>query len=1159
MRRHVLHSLEAQSLVLLVLMLLAAPLHAKPKSVKVKLTDGVLNLNVVSKDAEVVIYDDSLNQELARKATQNGKAAFSLEHLPLVPCRVRVESGGKALIKPVKGAANCKGLAAAPICEITEPEHEIKLANGGSADFSANVKRARSRYLQYEWDFGGAADARASTLSVANVVFNYAKDTAFWVTFTASDISGARCSDRVRVTVGSPTADLPDKVAEQTALAGDGRHVVLPFQPQGMAFHDLSYGLYSQLTPTNWLNATVIKKGSIGGDKPVFLEPGSVALSYSAASNPTDPVGGDSINSTSRNYPLGAAYGAASVKKSDWFDPCQVWQNPNANSATASEVQYQSFFNLYLKQKPYDWRHTDARPGAGVVAGVSGDLTNAECNYSNFFYPNWDDSLAPFESDNPDAWAYLLLTPDQGAAFWTYDMISRFDGDGNRPGQAGFNGFRGVMAPNGSPMPGHADAYRANEPQAFPSEAMPETGDNYPGFDAERKMFAAGGLPQFPTDDKGRHNAYPLMRVQAKDPNGGILATTDAVTAVTTEFKCAECHTKGKVGADQSIYDGLLADMQVHKVGLEAYQGREKWIPQFVSPQDVDAERSSDRDVIEQAAMLNIARLHDFYYNFIEDSGWLGPLEFESEQPYGKAGEIRVQPGNCTDYCHKSVPRADPRRYNMSPNNDADNACPEYSDSNHNIHGRLVGTLNADYTGSIQRDSLNRELKLADLAEDNSKTAFLLSAKDSGTPDGSCFYCHAGRQDKYQRDVMTAAGVNCIDCHGDLAVLAGGGAMVSRGKGDSHIDSRDPPDYNAPIDKDKLAQAYMSWQSSYGPDANGSYYLLIKGDDGLYRRNGNVVSTLDMALIFAGGTGVDNGDGTYVLTNGEQSETLSEAQLLDKVKTSVNAWTLSFVRIPWAEELSCANCHTGTGDEPVRRRSYDMTTGIFRLQEVTNERFAENLLPKKHDSSYTLLVQDGQSCPPGSYSDTLSDEGQHVCVRGLFKDSIDRHGAVPCEACHGATHAIWPNPNPYANDNVTALQLQGHTGTLLECNVCHTEGAFNDGTVDGVRYGTGILAGPHNMHPVNDASWWKQRDSGPTNSSDQTRQGGWHNVWAKKPGANGEDQCAACHGADHKGTRLSKTPVDRTFSNGKGRPVYVKAGDYIGCDLCHSLEQSFLK
>ncbi|WP_367155570.1 hypothetical protein [Methylomonas sp. HYX-M1] len=47
----------------------------------------------------------------------------------------------------------------------------------------------------------------------------------------------------------------------------------------------------------------------------------------------------------------------------------------------------------------------------------------------------------------------------------------------------------------------------------------------------------------------------------------------------------------------------------------------------------MDAERNGDRDVIEQAAMLNIARLHDFYYNFIEDSGWLGPLEFESEQP----------------------------------------------------------------------------------------------------------------------------------------------------------------------------------------------------------------------------------------------------------------------------------------------------------------------------------------------------------------------------------------------------------------------------------------------------------------------------------------------------------------------------------------------
>jgi hypothetical protein len=38
---------------------------------------------------------------------------------------------------------------------------------------------------------------------------------------------------------------------------------------------------------------------------------------------------------------------------------------------------------------------------------------------------------------------------------------------------------------------------------------------------------------------------------------------------------------------------------------------------------------------------------------------------------------------------------------------------------------------------------------------------------------------------------------------------------------------------------------------------------------------------------------------------------------------------------------------------------------------------------------------------------------------------------------------------------------------------------------------------------------------------------------------------------------LSKTPVDRTFINEKGKTINVKAGTPIGCDLCHTLDKSF--
>ena len=191
----------------------------------------------------------------------------------------------------------------------------------------------------------------------------------------------------------------------------------------------------------------------------------------------------------------------------------------------------------------------------------------------------------------------------------------------------------------------------------------------------------------------------------------------------------------------------------------------------------------------------------------------------------------------------------------------------------------------------------------------------------------------------------------------------------------------------------------------------------------------------------------------------------------------------------------------------------------------------------------------------------------------LYRSGKDTHGNVPCGACHGGAHAVWPNRNPNANDNVTALQLQGHTGTILECNVCHDKDAFKVETdLDGSDVYShdpkpGILGGPHNIHPINDPYWWKSTE-GDTPNADGTTYGGWHNNYAKKPGKANEDQCAACHGNDHQGTRLSRTPVDRTFdfsgmsisklkkAGVKKKVVKVLAGTPIGCDTCHSIKTS---
>lgn len=53
-----------------------------------------------------------------------------------------------------------------------------------------------------------------------------------------------------------------------------------------------------------------------------------------------------------------------------------------------------------------------------------------------------------------------------------------------------------------------------------------------------------------------------------------------------------------------------------------------------------------------------------------------------------------------------------------------------------------------------------------------------------------------------------------------------------------------------------------------------------------------------------------------------------------------------------------------------------------------------------------------------------------------YRDSHG-HSNVACPACHGSPHAIAPSVEP--NDNVQAIALQGHAGTIDTCTVCHRQ------------------------------------------------------------------------------------------------------------------------
>ena len=219
-------------------------------------------------------------------------------------------------------------------------------------------------------------------------------------------------------------------------------------------------------------------------------------------------------------------------------------------------------------------------------------------------------------------------------------------------------------------------------------------------------------------------------------------------------------------------------------------------------------------------------------------------------------------------------------------------------------------------------------------------------------------------------------------------------------------------------------------------------------------------------------------------------------------------------RVPWANEPSCGSCHTGDAmdnlhgapgtvgdpDDGIRLMQAYLSTDSKATPIVpSNKRFAENAVPSGPAAGNPMLYRVSKG-----------------------------HKGVFCEACHGATHGIWPNKNPKANDNVAAMQLQGHTGTITECSTCHTGDM-------GIN-----LDGPHGMHPIGDAG---------TRFAD-----GGHGDLAE----NNRNACRACHGRNGEGTVLSAMKQDRTLQCDKstsfcpnGNSVLFPKGHQVGCTECH--------
>ena len=195
----------------------------------------------------VSLFNDRTDVLLAQKKTRSAETRFRIRGLSGndVPCEVRVESGGISDVSSVANSpADCNVEPPPPPpppgnrppeCAIIAPGSDVTILLGDSVYFTGEASDPdEGDTLSFEWDFGGGADIRPTTLDAGAILFDVTNG-LFVAEFIVTDLQGARCTAQRMVEVGTPPppGELPPKVAEQPAPgtpgAGEGENVVLAF------------------------------------------------------------------------------------------------------------------------------------------------------------------------------------------------------------------------------------------------------------------------------------------------------------------------------------------------------------------------------------------------------------------------------------------------------------------------------------------------------------------------------------------------------------------------------------------------------------------------------------------------------------------------------------------------------------------------------------------------------------------------------------------------------------------------------------------------------------------------------------------------------------------------------------------------------------------
>lgn len=184
---------------------------------------------------------------------------------------------------------------------------------------------------------------------------------------------------------------------------------------------------------------------------------------------------------------------------------------------------------------------------------------------------------------------------------------------------------------------------------------------------------------------------------------------------------------------------------------------------------------------------------------------------------------------------------------------------------------------------------------------------------------------------------------------------------------------------------------------------------------------------------------------------------------LGTVGDTVNAKSFSFrihdkhkSLLPANDINTCYKCHPGPNTQCFRDV---MRVGIANPLVCQNCHGTMSQIASTISGGRKPWLQEPQCGNSACHGNNYAEEPNK-----LYRNSKG-HGNLFCSACHGSPHAITPTRE--ANDNLQAINLQGFSGPLRKCSVCHATnptGAGPHGITSGIMINSGEIPNTFSLY-----------------------------------------------------------------------------------------------